>query len=88
MKSKTLNKTFLYIFVLFSLIVIIYGVLFIINQMVSIKYYFDDYLPNGTNNLIPICQKKFFLELVLYAKVLVLYAIYGLILSIYYIRKK
>ena len=87
MNNKKLNKILQYIFILFSLIVIVYSVLFIINQEINIKYYFEDYLPNGSNNLIPICQKDFFLELILYAKALLFYAIYGLILSIYCIKK-
>jgi hypothetical protein len=88
MKNKILHNVFLYIFILFSLIVIVYGVLFVISQMISIKYYFDDCLSNGNNSSVPICQKEFFLELVLYAKILVFYAIYGLILAICCIRKK
>lgn len=87
MKNKTLHNVFLSIFILFSLIVIVYGVLFSISQMVSIKYYFDDCLPNG-NNSIPVCQKEFFLELILYAKILVFYAVYGLILAICCIIRK
>ena len=59
MNNKKLNKILQYIFILFSLIVIVYSVLFIINQEINIKYYFEDYLPNGSNNLIPICQKDF-----------------------------
>ena len=70
MNNKKLNKILQYVFILFSLIVIVYSVLFIVNQEVNIKYYFENSLPNGSNNSIPICQKDFFLELILYAKVL------------------
>lgn len=87
MNNKKLNKILHYIFILFSLIVIVYSVLFIINQKINIKYYFDDCLPNGTNNLIPICQKDFFLELILYAKFLLFYAICGLIFAIFQRRR-
>lgn len=82
-----LKKIFIYTFILFSLIVIIDGIMFIISQMANIKYYFDDYLSNN-NNSIPICEKEFILELILYAKILIVYALYGLFLSIYYIWKK
>lgn len=87
MNNKKLHKILQYVFVLFSLIVIVYSVLFIINQEVNIKYYFENSLPNGRNDSIPICQKDFFLELILYAKVLLFYAIYGLFLSISCIKK-
>ena len=87
MNNKKLNKILQYVFILFSLIVIVYSVLFIVNQEVNIKYYFENSLPNGSNNSIPICQKDFFLELILYAKVLLFYAIYGLFLSISCIKK-
>lgn len=87
MNNKKLNKILQYVFILFSLIVIVYTVLFIISQEVNIKYYFENSLPNGSNNSIPICQKDFFLELILYAKVLLFYAIYGLFLSVSCIKK-
>lgn len=87
MNNKKLNKILQYVFILFSLIVIVYSVLFIVNQEVNIKYYFENSLPNGSNNSIPICQKDFFLELILYAKVLLFYAIYGLFLSVSCIKK-
>lgn len=88
MKNKIINKMLLYTFILFSLIVVVWSILFIINQQINIKYYFDDYLPNGSANSIPICKKDFLLELILYAKILLLYAIYGLVLSAYLIRKR
>ena len=88
MKNKVTKKIFIYIFILFSLMIIIYSVLFIVSQHINIKYYFDDYLPNGNANSIPICQKKFIFELILYAKILIFYALYGLILSLYYLKKR
>ena len=50
MNNKKLNKILQYVFILFSLIVIVYSVLFIISQEVNIKYYFENSLPNGSNN--------------------------------------
>ncbi len=88
MKSKTTNRIFLYVFILLSLMVIVYSVLFIISQQINIKYYFEDCLPNSSANSIPVCQKDFFIELILYAKFLIFYAIYGLILSFYHTIKK
>ncbi|MBP1629141.1 MAG: hypothetical protein H6Q15_34 [Bacteroidetes bacterium] len=66
----------------------IYSVLFYISQEVNIKYYFDDCLPNGSANQIPICKKDFFLELILYAKILIFYSLYGLILSVCHIKNR
>lgn len=88
MNHATIRKIFVFLFLLFSIVVIIYGVMFVINQMISVKYYFDDALPNSINNFIPICKKDFFLELILYAKILIIYAICGLVLSIYCIKGK
>ena len=87
MKNKTIKKILLYIFILLSLIVIFYSILFIINQQINVKYYFDDCLPNSNADQISICQKDFLLELILYAKILIFYAIYGLVLLYYYSRK-
>lgn len=62
--------------------------MFIVNQMVNIKYYFEDGLPMGSNEYsIPICEKEFFLELIFYSKILVVYAICGLVLALCYIKK-
>ena len=84
-----MRKVLLYFFVLFSLILIGYGVMFIVSQMVNIKYYFDDGFSAGHNNYaIPIYQKEYFLELVLYAKILIVYALLGLILAIWCLRNK
>lgn len=87
MKNKTIKKIFLYAFILLSLIVVFHSILFIINQQINIKYYFDDCLPNSSADLTYICQKDFFLELILYAKILIFYAIYGMVLLYYYSRK-
>ncbi len=87
MKAKTIKKIFLYVFILLSLIVIFYNFLFIISQQINIKYYFDTRLSNSNVAQIPICQKEFFLELILHAKFLIFYAIYGLVLLFYYSRK-
>ena len=84
MKNEIIDKIFIYLFVLFSLVVIVYGVMFIINQQINIKYFFEDCLPDSNADKIPICPKDFFVELILYAKIIVLYAIYGLILSVYH----
>lgn len=84
-----MRKIFKIIFVLFSLFVIGYGVMFIISQMINIKYYFDNGLPHTVNSYtIPIFEKEFFLELIFGVKVLIAYAIYGLILVLYPIPKK
>ena len=61
--------------------------MFIISQMINLKYYFDDCLPVDNKNLISFFDKEFINELILYAKVIVVYAILGLILSCYFLRK-
>lgn len=84
-----MKKVLKFIYAIFSLIVISYSVMFIISQMVNIKYYFDNSLPiNGNNYSIPICEKEFFLELILYAKILIIYAICGIIVVISSFNKK
>jgi predicted branched-subunit amino acid permease len=91
MNTTLFKKILLSLFILVSLVIIVYGLLFIVSQMVNIKYYFDHSLPNpiySNENTIPICRKEFFQELILFAKIIVGYAIFGLILGIYYIRKK
>ena len=57
MKKEIIDKIFIYLFVLFSLVVIVYGVMFIINQQINIKYFFEDCLPDSNADKISICQK-------------------------------
>ena len=85
------KKILLSLFILVSLAIIVNELMFIISQMVNIKYYFDHSLPTpiySNENTIPICREEFFQELILFAKIVVGYAICGLILAIYYIKKK
>ena len=86
--NTILKKILLSLFIIVSLVIIIYGLLFIISQMVNMKYYFDHSLPTpiySSENTIPICKKEFFQELILFAKIIVGYAICGLVLSIFVI---
>ena len=66
--NTILKKILLSLFIIVSLVIIIYGLLFIISQMVNMKYYFDHSLPTpiySSENTIPICKKEFFQELIL-----------------------
>ena len=88
--NKILSKTLLSLFALVSLVIIVYGLMFIISQMVNIKYYFDHGLPApiyNNENTIPICRKEFFEELIFIMGIVVGYAICGLILAISSFRK-
>lgn len=90
MNKILLKKILLSLFIVVSLVIIVSELLFIISQMVNIKYYFDHSLPNpiySNENTIPICRKEFFQELILFAKIIVGYAVFGLILAVYWIRR-
>jgi hypothetical protein len=83
------KKILFSLFVLLSLVIIVEGVMFVVSQMINIKYYFDTSLPcNNSEHIIPICTRKFVSELILYAEIIVGYAICALILVISYIRKE
>ncbi len=90
MNTTLLKKILLSLFIIVSLAIIINELMFIISQMINMKYYFDHSLPNpiySSENTIPICSKEFFQELILFAKIIVGYAICGLILVICYWKK-
>lgn len=90
MNKILLKKILLSLFILVSLAIIVDQLLFVISQMVNIKYYFDHSLPNpiySDENTMPICRKEFFQELILFAKIIVGYAICGLIIAICYWKK-
>jgi len=90
MNTTLLKKILLSLFIIVSLAIIINELMFIISQMVNMKYYFDHSLPTpiySSENTIPICSKEFFQELILFAKVIVGYAVCGLILAICYWKK-
>jgi hypothetical protein len=90
MNKILLKKILLSLFILVSLAIIVDQLLFVISQMVNIKYYFDHSLPNpiySDENTMPICRKEFFRELILFAKIIVGYAICGLIIAICYWKK-
>lgn len=89
MNRIILKKILLSLFILVSLAIIIYGLLFVFSQMTNIKYYFDNCLPNSNDkSVIPIYRKEFFQELILFAKIVVGYTICGLILAICYWKKR
>jgi hypothetical protein len=88
MKKSIFKNILLWLFVMFSLVIIFYGIMFVMSQMTNIKYYFDDGLPNSNIGNLPICRKEFINELILFAKFVICYSIYGLIIGIYSIKRK
>ena len=91
MNTILLKKLLLSLFILVSLAIIINELMFIISQMVNMKYYFEHSLPTpiySSENTIPICRKEFFQELIFFAKIIIVYAICGLILAICYWKKR
>ena len=81
-----LKRILLSLFTLLSLVIIIVGTMFIISQMINIKYFFDHAPINNDKNTIPICTREFVSELILYAKIIIGYAICGLILVVCYAK--
>lgn len=77
----------LYGFIIASIIIIIYRVLFYINQMINIKYYFDQPLVyDNPASYPPICNEEYVLESILTAKIEIVYALGGLILCVYCLK--
>lgn len=84
-KIYTFIKKLIFIgYLLFSIAIIIFGIMFILSQMVNLKYYFDN---NSSVSCYPF-DKDFILELVFYAKIIVFYSFGGLLLSVYFLRNK
>lgn len=86
MKGK-IYKIFIWLFALLSVYVIVYEGMFILNQLVNIKYCFEHGLPTHHKYATPVYTKEFFYGLVFGATAIIGYAVFGFILSIYFIRK-
>lgn len=77
----------LYGFIVASVVIIIYRTLFYINQMINIKYYFDQPLVyDNPASYPPICNEDYVLGSILTAKIEIAYALFGLILSVYCLK--
>lgn len=89
MNIRKFTTILYYLFLLLSLLLGICIILFIVSQEINLKYYFKDCLPNSIdiNMLPPIFQESFWEELILYAKILFFYAMFGLVISIYSIKQ-
>lgn len=80
-----LKKIILIIFVIFSLLMITYGIVFILDYFLVIKYSVEDCLPLHGNTL-PLESERLdeIHILINYAKIVVVYAIYALSLAVYW----
>lgn len=79
-------KKFLHIiFVIFSLLMIVYGIVFIMDYYLVIKYSIEDCLPLHGNTVLPTKSDRLdeIHALINYAKIVVVYAVYALLLAVY-----
>jgi hypothetical protein len=81
------KKIILIGYLLFSTAIIIYGFMFVVSQMVNLKYYFESNLPTSSNSCYPF-DNEFILEIIQFAKIIIFYAFWGLFLSIYLLWDK
>ena len=88
MEIKSLHLILIIIFAICSLAMVIFSILFILNNEISVKYYFSEvaFLDKNIETSMPICRKEYFLEIILLAKFVFLYGLFGFILSIVCIR--
>lgn len=81
-----IKKIILTIFACFSLFVIAYGIIFIIDYSLIIKYSIEDCLPMHNNAASSSVNERLdeVSALIRYAKIIIAYAIYALSLTIYW----
>ncbi len=89
MSIRKFTMVLYYLFLLLSLLLVIWIIFFIVSQEINLKYYFKDCLPNSIdiNMLPPIFHESFWEELILDAKILFFYAMFGVFISIYSIKR-
>lgn len=82
-----MKKVILMVFLIFSLWMIVYGIGFILNYYLVIKYSIEDCLPLGGKDTFPAVSDRFdeIHAFINYAKVVVIYAIYALSLAVYWL---
>ncbi len=88
-----MKKVILMVFLIFSLLMIVYGIGFILNYYLMIKYSIEDCLPLGGKGTFPAVSDRLdeIHALINYAKIVVIYVIYALSLAVYWlvdIKKK
>ena len=86
-KMVIMKKTISIIFIIFSLIIIGYGICFILDYYLVIKYSIEDCLPLGGKGTFPVVSDRLdeIHALVNYAEIVVIYAIYALSLAVYWL---
>lgn len=84
-----MKKVILMVFLIFSLLMIVYGIGFILNYYLVIKYSIEDEdcLPLGGKGTFPVVSDRLdeIHALVNYAEIVVIYAIYALSLAVYWL---
>ncbi len=81
-----MKKIILIIFVVLSLLIITYGIGFIMNYFLVIKYSVEDCLPLCSSNTLADNDRLNEIHtLITYATIIIAYAIYALSLVVYYI---
>ena len=82
-----MKKVILMVFLIFSLLMIVYGIGFILNYYLVIKYSIEDCLPLGGKGTFPVASDRLdeIHALVNYAEIVVIYAIYALSLAVYWL---
>lgn len=80
-----MKKIILIVFIIFSLLIIGYGIVFIIDYYLIIKYSIEDCLPFGSDRIFEKNERiDEIYTLINYAKIVIVYVFYALLLIIYY----
>lgn len=80
-----MKKIYLIVFAIFSLFMIVYGFIFILDYHLVINYTIEDCLPPNGGRAFPTRDERTeeIHALIIYAKIVIAYAIYALSLAIY-----
>ena len=87
MKYNAIHKFLVYMFIIISLAIIIYCLLITLNLQLVIKYHFDDCIAHK-NNIDYSYLKNLFVDMLLYTKIIIAYAVIGLAISLLFVFKK
>lgn len=80
-----IRKIILIVFIIFSLLILGYGIAFIIDYYLIIKYSIEDCLPFSSDRIFEKSERiDEIYTLINYAKVVIVYVFYALLLAIYY----
>ncbi len=87
MKYNILHKFIVYVFIIISLVIIIYCLLITLNIQLVIKYHFNDCITHK-NNIDYSYLKDLLVDMLLYTKFIIAYAIIGLVISLQFVFRK